>query len=161
MLPQRRLLCGDAADWADHHAYGSAAVAGAWSGGPGHARNAIGAFPVIPAVQSVINEYRYFTQRSKQHGQVGEDGSAAQQAGQSSAGDTISTKDLKKIRNDWIDQMGGESVTAELKKEYGGPLSDLYYDPKTGDIYAIRKGAREAPRDEVVANLEDYGIRWK
>ncbi len=112
-------------------------------------------------VQSVINEYRYFTQRNYQKGQTGEDGSAAQQAGQSSAGDTISTKDLKKIRNDWIDQMGGEDVTADLKKEYGGSLSDLYYDPKTGDIYAVRKGAREVPRDEVVANLKDYGIRWK
>ncbi len=61
-------------------AYGSAAAAGAWSGGPGDARNAIGALPVIPVVQSVINEYRYFTQRSKQGAQSQEAGATDQGA---------------------------------------------------------------------------------
>ena len=61
-------------------AYGSAAAAGAWNGGPEDARNAAGAFPVIPAVHAIVDAYQHLTQRSGQSGQNSNGGAGNQQA---------------------------------------------------------------------------------
>ncbi len=75
----------------------------------------------------------------------------------------IQVKDLKRVRNDWIDQIGGEATTSDLKAKGGRSQSDLYYDPATGNIYAIpkRNAPKEVARDDYIGNLKDYGIRWK
>ncbi len=57
--------------------------------------------------------------------------------------------------------MGGEEITRDLKKTYGGSRSDLYYDPKTGDIYAVPRGLSQVPIDDMIGNLSDYGIKWR
>ncbi len=56
--------------------YGSAAVAGAWNGGPEDARNAAQAFPVVPAVHAIIDEYQHLTQRSSQSSRGSSGGSS-------------------------------------------------------------------------------------
>ncbi len=143
--------------------YGSAAVAGAWSGGPEDARHAAGAFPVIPAVSAVIDGYRYLTERTNSKGQSPEAGAAGPKSQGQPAGDSIPVKDLKRIRDDWIEEMGGEAVTSELKAESGQSQSDLYYDPDTGNIYAIpkRNPPTSVASDDFAENLSHFGIKWK
>ena len=51
-----------------------------------------------------------------------------------------------------IDDLGGEAYTQEVKRKVGKSKSDLYWNPKTGDVYAVPKdGSGEA---EFVDNVE-------
>ncbi|MGA7670852.1 MAG: RHS repeat-associated core domain-containing protein [Nitrolancea sp.] len=119
-------------------AYGSAAVAGAWSGGPGDARNAAWAFPVIPVVQSVINEYRYFTQRNNQNSH----GDTASSAG---AGDFV-------YQAEWRETDTGERVRVrklsprEVKNRGLEKEKEAIGGSATDDIYeevSPRQGSQE------------------
>ncbi len=38
-----------------------------------------------------------------------------------------------------INEKGGEERTRELKKDTGKSKSDLYWNPKTGDVYSVPK----------------------
>lgn len=51
---------------------------------------------------------------------------------------------LKKIPKDIIDREGGEEYTQKLKRRSGKSKSDLYWNPKTGEVYAVpkKKGSR-------------------
>ncbi len=131
-------------------AYGSAAVAGAWSGGPGDARNAIGALPVIPVVQSVINEYRYLTERNNQKGQNSNGGAGNQQATSPRPGLSFPASELptsgqrryvpkqQKGNPEVVPYPGGgyEDVDGNIwewaKDQHGGPHWDVQH-PKTGE----------------------------
>lgn len=59
---------------------------------------------------------------------------------------------LKKMPKKVIDDLGGEDYTQEVKRNTGKSKSDLYWNPKTGDVYAVPKnGKGEA---EWVDNVE-------
>lgn len=58
----------------------------------------------------------------------------------------------KKMPKKVIDDLGGEDYTQEVKRNTGKSKSDLYWNPKTGDVYAVPKnGKGEA---EWVDNVE-------
>ena len=46
---------------------------------------------------------------------------------------------LKRIPKDVIDREGGENYTQALKRKAGKSKSDLYWNPKTGEVYAVPK----------------------
>lgn len=46
---------------------------------------------------------------------------------------------LKRIPKDVIDREGGEDYTQALKRKAGKSKSDLYWNPKTGEVYAVPK----------------------
>ena len=59
---------------------------------------------------------------------------------------------LKKILKKVIDDLGRESYTQEVKRTTGKSKSDLYWNPKTGDVYAVPKNGKGEP--EWVDNVE-------
>jgi len=56
---------------------------------------------------------------------------------------------LKRLPDSVIDELGGEEWTQEVKKQTGGSKSDLFWDPKTGEVYSVPKGKRGAPPQHV------------
>jgi len=46
---------------------------------------------------------------------------------------------LKRMPKGKIDELGGESWTSQVKEKTGKSKSDLYWDPKTGDVYSVPK----------------------
>ncbi len=48
-------------------------------------------------------------------------------------------KDLKPLPKNKIEELGGEDYTQPTKKDGGKSKSDLYWNPKTGDVYTIPK----------------------
>lgn len=52
---------------------------------------------------------------------------------------------------DKIDELGGEDFTREVKKQTGKSKSDLYWNPKTGEVYSVPKKGGEP---EHVADVE-------
>jgi RHS repeat-associated protein len=55
---------------------------------------------------------------------------------------------LKKMSPKMIRKLGGEKFTSKYKSKSGGPRSNLYWDPRTGRVYAVPRGASE-PSDWV------------
>ena len=49
--------------------------------------------------------------------------------------------ELKRMPKDKIDELGGEDFTREVKKQTGKSKSDLYWNPKTGEVYSDPKKA--------------------
>ena len=49
-------------------------------------------------------------------------------------------KDLKRIPKNKIKELGGEDYTQPTKRDGGKSRSDLYWNPKTGDVYSVPKG---------------------
>lgn len=46
---------------------------------------------------------------------------------------------LKRMPQGKIDELGGEDWTSQVKEKTGKSKSDLYWDPKTGDVYSVPK----------------------
>ena len=63
-----------------------------------------------------------------------------------------SGRQLKRLPKKIIDNKGGEEWTRELKKETGKSKSDLYWNPKTGDVYSVPKRGGGEP--EWVGNVK-------
>ena len=61
-----------------------------------------------------------------------------------------SNRQLKRLPKKIIKDKGGEEWTRELKKETGKSRSDLYWNPKTGDVYSVPKRGGEP---ELVGNI--------
>ena len=59
--------------------------------------------------------------------------------------------ELKRMPKDKIDELGGEDFTREVKKQTGKSKSDLYWNPKTGEVYSVPKKGGEP---EHVADVE-------
>ena len=59
--------------------------------------------------------------------------------------------ELKRMPKDKIDELGGEDFTQEVKKQTGKSKSDLYWNPKTGEVYSVPKKGGEP---EHVADVE-------
>jgi RHS repeat-associated protein len=52
----------------------------------------------------------------------------------------VKVKDLKRLPKSKVKELGGESWTSGTKAKTGKSKSDLYWNPKTGDVYSIPKG---------------------
>ena len=52
--------------------------------------------------------------------------------------------ELKKLPKEKIDELGGEEYTREVKKQTGKSKADLYWNPKTGNVYSVPKHGGEA-----------------
>ena len=63
-----------------------------------------------------------------------------------------SGRQLKRLPKKIIDNKGGEEWTRELQKETGKSKSDLYWNPKTGDVYSVPKRGGGEP--EWVGNVK-------
>jgi len=64
------------------------------------------------------------------------DGQGARGEGETS----VNVKDLKRLPNDKVKELGGEEYTQPAKANTGKSKADLYWNPKTGDVYSIPKG---------------------
>ena len=62
-----------------------------------------------------------------------------------------SDRQLKRLPKKVINEKGGEEWTWELKKDTGKSKSDLYWNPKTGDVYSVSKHGGGEP--EWVGNV--------
>lgn len=51
---------------------------------------------------------------------------------------------IEKITERKIDELGGEEYTREVKKQTGKSKADLYWNPKTGNVYSVPKHGGEA-----------------
>ena len=51
----------------------------------------------------------------------------------------VQTKDLKRLPDNKVKDLGGEGYTQPTKAKTGKSKADLYWDPKTGDVYSIPK----------------------
>ena len=52
---------------------------------------------------------------------------------------SVETKDLKRLPDNKVDELGGEDYTQPIKGKTGKSQADLYWNPKTGDVYSIPK----------------------
>jgi hypothetical protein len=54
----------------------------------------------------------------------------------------VPIKDLRRLPDDVIKEMGGETWAQKIKRQTGKSAADLYWNPKTGKIYTVikRKG---------------------
>uniref|UniRef100_UPI002593E628 hemagglutinin repeat-containing protein n=2 Tax=Megasphaera TaxID=906 RepID=UPI002593E628 len=57
---------------------------------------------------------------------------------------------LKRMPKRKIDELGGENYTQGLKRKVGKSHSDLYWNPKTGDVYAVPKEKGKGQEPELV-----------
>jgi hypothetical protein len=46
---------------------------------------------------------------------------------------------LKRLPKKIIDKLGGEEYTSQVKENVGKSMSDLFWNPRTGDVYSIPK----------------------
>ncbi|EOH99484.1 hypothetical protein UAW_00636 [Enterococcus haemoperoxidus ATCC BAA-382] len=53
--------------------------------------------------------------------------------------DDVKAKDLKRLPNNKVKDLGGEEYTQDVKGKSGKSKADLYWNPKTGDVYSIPK----------------------
>lgn len=51
--------------------------------------------------------------------------------------------DLKRMPKGKIDELGGEDYTSQVKEKTGKSKSNLYWNPKTGDVYSVPNGGGE------------------
>ncbi|MBP2644172.1 MAG: Hemagglutinin repeat protein, partial [Firmicutes bacterium] len=62
---------------------------------------------------------------------------------------------LKRVPDKVIQEKGGEEWTQGLKEKTGKSGSDLYWDPKTGDVYSVPKNKKFSGSPEWVGNIND------
>ena len=61
---------------------------------------------------------------------------------------------LKRMPKRKIDELGGENYTQGLKRKVGKSHSDLYWNPKTGDVYAVPKEKGKGQEPELVDTVD-------
>ena len=66
----------------------------------------------------------------------------------------VATNTLKRISKSQIKQLGGEKVTAQIKKQFGRSLSNLYVD-STGNVYVSVNGSNIAQWVGDIATLAE------
>lgn len=49
--------------------------------------------------------------------------------------------DLKRLPNNKVKELGGEEYTQRAKSDGGKSRSNLYWNPKTGDVYVVLNGS--------------------
>ncbi|MGX7243645.1 hypothetical protein ACWOC1_02220 [Enterococcus quebecensis] len=53
--------------------------------------------------------------------------------------DDVKAKESKRLPNNKVKDLGGEEYTQDVKGKSGKSKADLYWNPKTGDVYSIPK----------------------
>jgi hypothetical protein len=51
--------------------------------------------------------------------------------------ESVNVKDLKRLPDEYIKNLGGENYTQAIKSKTGGSKSNLYWNPQTGDVYTV------------------------